>query len=220
MNQELDNLWYDIEDASIIDSNSEREKELRKILNSLDHFGKSIHQDGDYWFIYGLAWYNMPLHVNDALEQALDAFKLSLSKDSEHIGSRLYLGHCQFDLKQYKEAFESFSRIKTGDLTPGWRRLKHEELILCCKLYINYDKVSEGELKKVVKLYLDADDIDRPAPEEFVQCITCLCANLDVKNRMHLKALVNECIIFIKKLEMDDLWPKELELMSEIAQSN
>lgn len=88
--------------------------------------------DSNILYALGLNEY---MNSNGDIDQALIWFQKAVTIDTNNYMAQLYVGHCHFDKKQWKNALEAFLKIDKEKLSlewPRWRLHKLNELIAYC----------------------------------------------------------------------------------------
>ena len=87
----------------------------------------------------------------------------------------LFLGHLYFDTKRFQEALARFTTVDQGyfkSINQLWRVLTINELILCCRLFLNDYSLSMDDFDVLVSEFLSTEPIDVPIPWEIIDCLS------------------------------------------------
>lgn len=123
-------------------------------------------------FYAGYAWYvlaNSGSHRNKKVQLYLSR---AIRIDPSNAIARMYLGHYKFDTGDFRNALEHFDAVDFQDIgvaSRPWRRVKLQELTICCKLHIDPSTVAEIDVQRLRRAYNDLDDESVPVPEELAR---------------------------------------------------
>src|SRR5262249_31602294 len=125
--------------------------------------------------------------------------------DPSHVGARLYLGFQQFDDHRFGDALTTFQSIDLdalGKRAQSWSRLKVEELIICCKLRIDWHTLKMEEVEELRQHYTTyKEDAVPPAPMEIARAAVAMCLDIHAKE---LEVIVCGVIAIIEIAEGED----------------
>lgn len=164
------------------------------------------------WYLLGLIWYNFSFDSKERSENCEKALKKAIEFRPDYNWSNMYLGHLYFDQRKFKLALSQFEKLSSEyfkELDLYWRVLKYEELILCCKLYLNFDEVEFSEVEKYGKSCEKWIDRDLIFPLEIMRCIVELSENKNT-DKLKLKAIVSRLKNMLKKTNNDDIFKEEI----------
>jgi tetratricopeptide (TPR) repeat protein len=163
---------------------------------SLDKNNSCLHH------LVGLCCYDEPIWTDDIKVRMESSFKKVLEIDETHQFASLYLGHFYFDEKKYDKALPFFSAVRKRffrKIDQRWRLLKNAELILCCHLYLHYERVTLNEINYVCSIYERFNRVDAPVTTEIVVCLASFSRSVDMK----LKAMVCRVLKMIYKMKAE-----------------
>ncbi len=152
-------IWSKYDEAMLLPEN-EQSIILQKILAELESISEDKRNDE---FFYLKGFINYMKEPSDILE-ARNNFQKALEINPIESYARLYLGHCLYDLGEYKEAEENFSIVdKEGfnEIVKDLLQMKVEEMLVCCHIKLtNLDEQSFSEAKELINKYSKSDFLD------------------------------------------------------------
>ncbi len=164
------------------------------------------------WYLLGLIWYNFSFDSKERSENCEKALKKAIEIRPDYNWSNMYLGHLYFDQRKFDQALSQFEKLSSEyfkDLDLYWRVLKYEELILCCKLYLNFDEVVIEEVEEYAKSCEKWNERDCIFPIEFMRCLVEL-SEIEKIDRIKLKAIFFRLKNMLIKMNNDDIFKEEL----------
>ncbi|MBX7169783.1 MAG: hypothetical protein K1X72_02425 [Pyrinomonadaceae bacterium] len=178
-------------------------------------------QPDDYlcWYLLGLIWYNFSFNSKERSENCEKALKKSIEIRPDYNWSNMYLGHLYFDQRKFEIALSQFEKLSSEyfkELDLYWRVLKYEELILCCKLYLNFEEVEIIEVEKYAESCEKWNEEDIIFTLEIMRCLVELSDNENI-DKLKLKTIFTRLKNMLKKTNNDDIFTKEiLEIESNL----
>ncbi len=169
-------------------------------------------RDNKCWYLLGLIWYCFPSDYQERSINCETALKKAIELKPNDNWSNMYLGHLYFDEKKFDIALHQFAKISPkyfDELDLHWRVLKLEELILCCKLYLDFDKVEDVEIENYAKKCKKTDESEYVFPLEIMRCVLELSEKSDV-DKSKLKHILLRLKKMLKKTDNEDVFVKEI----------
>lgn len=169
-------------------------------------------KDYNCWYVLGLIWYWMPKEIEKWDENCENALKKAIAIRPDYNWSNMYLGHLYFDQRKFDKALSQFEKLSSqyfNQLDLYWRVLKYEELILCCKLYLNFDGVEIIEVEKYTKSCEKWNEEDVIFTLEIIRCLVELSENKNIE-RTKLKTIYLRLKTMLKKTNNEDIFEKEI----------
>jgi tetratricopeptide (TPR) repeat protein len=160
------------EKAKLYKRKSTEIKHLRISENLVKECLAENSQDNKCWYLLGLIWYCFPLDYKERSENCEAALKKAIEIKPDDDWSNMYLGHLYFDEKKFEIALHQFEKVNSNyfdALDLHWRVLKLEELVLCCKLYPDFDRIEDVEIEKYAKKCENTDEYELIFPLEITQ---------------------------------------------------
>jgi tetratricopeptide (TPR) repeat protein len=169
-------------------------------------------QDNKCWYLLGLIWYCFPSDDQERSINCETALKRAIELNPDDNWSNMYLGHLYFDEKKYEIALHQFEKVSSkyfDDLDLHWRVLKLEELTLCCKLYLNFNRIEDVEIEKYAKKCEKTDESEYVFSLEILRCVLELSQKPEV-DKSKLKRLFLRLKKMLKKSDNEDVFVKEI----------
>jgi tetratricopeptide (TPR) repeat protein len=173
-------------------------------------------QDNKCWYLLGLIWYCFPSDYQaDYQERSVNcetALKKAIELKPDDDWSNMYLGHLYFDEKKFEIALHQFEKVSSeyfDGLDLHWRVLKLEELILCCKLYLDFDRIEDVKIEKYAEKCEKTDESKYVFPLEMMRCVLELSEKPEV-DKSKLKRLFLRLKKMLKKSDNEDVFVKEI----------
>lgn len=151
-------------------------------------------KDFESWYLLGLIWYWFPRETQSRDKNCEKALKKAIKFKSDDDWSNMYLGYLYFDQRKFRKAIKFFQIVNRNSFKEvhlHWRILKLDELIICCKLHLDFDNFTISEFenyKKLCESSLKNDGFDYIFPLELTRCLVEL-SNLKKINKVKLKKL-------------------------------
>jgi tetratricopeptide (TPR) repeat protein len=168
--------------------------------------------DNKCWYLLGLICYCFPSDYKERSENCQTALKKAIELKPDDDWSNMYLGHLYFDEKKFEIALQQFEKVSSkyfDNLDLHWRTLKLEELVLCCKLYLDFDAIEIDEIEKYAKLCETADVYELIFPLEITRCILELSEKIEV-DKSKLKHFFMRLKKMLKKTDNENVLVKEI----------
>lgn len=125
-------IWSKYDEAILLPEN-EQNAALQKILAEFESISEDKRND-EYFYLKGfINYFKEPSDIS----QAKNYFQKALEINPVESYARLYLGHCLYDLGDYKEAEYNFSIADEDGFNENARELlkmKTEEMLVCCHI--------------------------------------------------------------------------------------
>lgn len=138
----------------------EQSLNLEKILAELENISENKRND-EYFYLKGFIYYTKE---PSNLSEAKINFQKALEINPFESYARLYLGHCLYDLGEYKVAEYNFSIVDKDGFNENVRELlqmKAEEMLVCCRIKesgLNEQTLTEAT--KLINKYFKTDYCD------------------------------------------------------------
>lgn len=205
-----------VADAAYVASADEKKHALSEGMREIEELLRVHPNNADLKYYMGYLWYSWPERADERRAKVYSYLKDAQRDDPRHVGARLYLGFQQFDDQRYEDALATFQSIDLdalGKRARSWSRLKVEELVVCCKLRIDWRTVKMEEIKELRWQYTEyKEEAVPPAPLEIARATVAMCRHVDAKEP---DILVREVIALIEVAEGDgggSLAPELLQL--------
>lgn len=152
-------IWSKYDEAMILPEN-EQKIALENILVELEKISEDKRNE-EYYYLKGFI--NYMKDPSDIL-QAKVYFQKALEIDPIESYARLYLGHCLYDLGDYKEAEYHFSIVDEDGFNKNAKdflQMKVEEMLVCCHIKeTSLDEQNLLEAKKLINKYFKLNYLD------------------------------------------------------------
>jgi tetratricopeptide (TPR) repeat protein len=160
--------------AACADMEDERNALLATARALAIRYLESAPDDPEFNYAAGLVMYNS--FVEDEPYGSLAEKYLGKAIDLEpsHQFARLYLGHYYYDTGQYGKALSCFEMVDAKvflALNQKWRLLKLQELMLCCKLRLQPQSITEDDFRTLIREYIKSSPEDAPVPSELLRVL-------------------------------------------------
>lgn len=135
------------------------------------------------WYLLGLIWYNFSFGSEERNLNCEKALKNAINIKPDDNWANMYLGHLYFDQRKFDIALTQFEKLNSkyfDELDLHWRVLKYEELILCCRFFLNFEQVDYSEIEKYAKSCeksVKLDEYEYVFPLEMMRCLVELSEN-------------------------------------------
>lgn len=200
------------EKARLYKRKSTELKHLRISENLVKECLAENSQDNKCWYLLGLIWYCFPSDYKKRSINCESALKKAIELNPNDNWSNMYLGHLYFDEKKFDIALYQFEKISCkyfDELDLHWRVLKLEELILCCKLYLGFDRIKDVEIEKYAKKCEKTDESGYVFPLEIMRCVLELSEKSEV-DMSKLKRIFLRLKKMLKKSDNEEVFVKEI----------
>lgn len=202
LDQAVERMWEHIADADYASSPDAKRAALSAGMTDIEAQILAHPHNANLYYYMALLWYHWPDRTNEARGRTHSYLKLTLDIDPEHARARIYLGFQQFDESRFEDALTTLEHSNAESLGPpssAWQLLKVAELIICCKLRLNWQNVTLGELEKLTADYeAYKKDTTPPAPVELARTAIALCANVQEPEFLEI---VRKIIHLVKQVE-------------------
>lgn len=159
MQKVFSELWSKYDEAILLPKN-EQEIALHNILSELEEFSEDKRND-EYFYLKGFIHY---MKEPSDISQAKNHFQKALEINPIESYARLYLGHCLYDLGDFKKAEYQFSIVDKDGFNVNVRdflQMKTEEMLVCCHIKeTGLDEQSYSEARKLINKYSKSDYLD------------------------------------------------------------
>ena len=168
-------------------------------------------KDYNCWYVLGLIWYWFPQDYKDRNKNCEKSLKRAIEIRPDYNWSIMYLGHLYFDEKKYKKALKLFEKLNHKyfvELDLYWRVIKYQELILCCKFYLNFEEVDFVEIDEYAKtceISFESKEYECIFPVELVRCLVELSEKQNT-SKSKLKAIILRFKEMLDKTDNDDIF--------------
>lgn len=167
--------WEMLEAAQAEDDSDQANRRFSQVEQTAREILESRPDDPDACYAIALSWYHRRLPAEQRRPQVYEWLQRARVLAPDHPWVPLYFGYQSFDDGLYQPAFDWFARVDRGyfaSLDQGWRNLKTEELMLCCRILdMQHPPVSYRLLRELVSAYLATGEQDQPLPTEIVQVL-------------------------------------------------
>jgi len=152
-------LWAKYHKAELLPDHLQN-KALQKILTELEGVSENERTD-EYFYLKGFIYY---MKEPSNIPQAKSLFQKALEINPVDSYARFYLGHCLYDLADFKEAEYHFSIVDAdgfSTIVKDLLQMKVEEMLVCCHIKeTGLDDQSFLEAKKLINKYSKSDYLD------------------------------------------------------------
>jgi hypothetical protein len=200
------------EKAQLYKRKSTELKHLRISENLVKECLAENSKDNKCWYLLGLIWYCFPSDNQERSINCETALKKAIELKPDDNWSNMYLGHLYFDERKFEIGLPQFKKVSSkylDKLDLHWRVLKLEELILCCKLYLDFDAIEIDEIEKYAKVCETAEEYELIFPLEITRCIWELSEKIEV-DKSKLKRIFSRLKKMLKKFDNEDVFVKEI----------
>jgi tetratricopeptide (TPR) repeat protein len=157
-------------------------------------------------YVAGLVMY-YSFSSNEKYGQASEKyFQKAVKINPQHQFARMYLGHYNYDIQEYKKALSYFEAVNKDyfiSIDQRWRILKLHELILCCKMLLDYSDITTESFDELTREYLNSPWEDVPVPFELMAALV-KTKNHQIWTKVDRKSIINLVIETIEKLSFSD----------------
>ena len=199
------------------EDNEARRLLLEKAINILQECVSHNPEEADCYHALAVCWYDHPQPSVERNENVEKYLRQALDLCPAHPFATIYLGYILFDERRYKEAlaqFESVDEAYFEGIDQKWRVLKNRELILCCRLYLHSQEVSEKDVAVLCESYETTDSVDVPVPLEIVKCFSYLCEHQEGLTSKH-RSMIERVVNMVKKIEFEKALSDDLAELEE-----
>lgn len=201
----IEQMWEHFSRAAFDAPTGERESALLAAMETIEEALRLDPNSAELHYYVGYLWYHWPERTEEVRGKIYSSLTTAIQFDALHTGARLYLGFLQFDDGRYNQALSTLGAIRQESLgEPGrsWSKLKVEELIISCKLRLDWRTVRPGEidcLRSHYVMYKEA--MEPPAPVEIVRSAVALCCNSRTEG---LASVVDAVVQLLRDVEGEE----------------